>query len=136
MVTVCSGPNLVCTGFRNPPPKCTYHSNKSNRDEPSGLFAWFARRLPPESAQHEEHLLSLNLCHIRKEAYHDSISFRPYSFCYTYAYQDNQLTASANQTVTILYKMLYNLYNIVTSYQFVQSVQSVQLHLLILYKKF
>ena len=44
--------------------------------------------------------------------------------------------ASANQTVTILYKMLYNSYNIVTSYQFVQSVQSVQLHLLILYKRF
>ena len=43
---------------------------------------------------------------------------------------------SANQTVTILYKMLYNSYNIVTSYQFVQSVQSVQLHLLILYKRF
>ena len=44
--------------------------------------------------------------------------------------------APANQTVTILYKMLYNSYNIVTSYQFVQSVQSVQLHLLILYKRF
>ena len=48
MVTVCSGPNLVCTGFGNPPPKCTYHPNASNRDEPSVLFARFARRLPPD----------------------------------------------------------------------------------------
>ena len=43
---------MVCTGFGNPPPKCIYHPNASNRDEPSGLFARFARRLPPDVPEH------------------------------------------------------------------------------------
>ena len=43
---------------------------------------------------------------------------------------------SANQTVTILYKRLYNSYKVVTSHQPVQPVQPVQLHLQILYKRF
>ena len=47
-----------------------------------------------------------------------------------------QLYASANQTVTILYKRLYNSYNIVTPCQFVQPVQPVQLHSQLLYKRF
>jgi len=46
------------------------------------------------------------------------------------------VTTSANQTVTIFCTILYNSYNIVTPYQFVQPVQPVQLHLQILYKRF
>jgi len=46
------------------------------------------------------------------------------------------LSPSANQTVTIFCTILYNSYNIVTPYQFVQPVQPVQLHLQILYKRF
>ena len=43
-----------------------------------------------------------------------------------YAQITQSLPSPANQTVTILYKRLYNSYKVVTFYQLVQPVQPVQ----------